>query len=66
MTEKVGEQLWPVIEKALGGKTWDGKEEVLSAFVKFVETGRDFYQTRPNIQSSITKVWYTLRLIAGY
>jgi proteasome component ECM29 len=65
MTEKVGEQLWPVIEKALSGKTWDGKEEVLSAFVKFVETGQDFYQKRPNIQSSITKVWYTFKLIAG-
>ena len=29
--------MWPVLEKALGGKTWDGKEKVLKAFVKFVE-----------------------------
>ena len=56
MSEKVGEQLWPAIEKALSGKTWDGKEEVLLAFVKFVETGRGFYNTRPAIQSSILKV----------
>ena len=26
--------LWPVMEKAVGGKTWDGKEKVLKAFVK--------------------------------
>ena len=58
MSEKVGEQIWPAIEKALSGKTWDGKEEVLLAFVKFVETGRGFYNTRPAILSSISKVQY--------
>lgn len=56
VSEKVGEQLWPAIEKALGGKTWEGKEEVLSAFVKFVETCRSFYTQRPDVQSSISKV----------
>jgi proteasome component ECM29 len=27
--------LWPALEKAIGGKTWDGKEKVLEAFVTF-------------------------------
>ncbi|KAL9616917.1 MAG: hypothetical protein Q9160_008265 [Pyrenula sp. 1 TL-2023] len=28
--------VWPVLERALSGKTWEGKEKVLTAFVKFV------------------------------
>ena len=31
------EMIWPVLEKAMGGKTWDGKEEVLTAFVTFAK-----------------------------
>lgn len=27
--------VWPVLQKALSGKTWEGKEKVLIAFVKF-------------------------------
>ena len=56
VSEIVGEQVWPAIEKALSGKTWDGKEDVLYAFVKFVETCREFYTKRPAVQSTITKV----------
>ena len=29
------EVIWPVLERAIGGKTWDGKEKVLEAFVSF-------------------------------
>lgn len=29
--------IWPVLEQALAGKTWEGKEKVLAAFVKFSE-----------------------------
>lgn len=29
--------VWPVLEKALGGKAWEGKETVLEALVKFAE-----------------------------
>ena len=56
MTAQVGEQLWPAIEKALSGKTWEGKEVVLFAFVKFVEIGQAFYMDRENVKSAITKV----------
>ncbi|KAK3715259.1 proteasome component M29 [Vermiconidia calcicola] len=56
MPEKVGEQLWPAIEKALSGKTWEGKDVVLSAFVKFVETGQSFYADREDVKSAITKI----------
>lgn len=30
--------IWPLLEKALGGKTWEGKEKVLSALVHFVKS----------------------------
>ena len=56
MSEKIGEQLWPAIEKALSGKTWDGKEVVLSALVKFVETGQAFYMQRADVRAAIVKV----------
>jgi proteasome component ECM29 len=58
MPANVGEQLWPVIEKALGGKTWDGKEVVLFAFVRFVETGQAFYLEREDVKAAITKVCF--------
>lgn len=48
--------LWPVIEKALAGKTWEGKEVVLEAFAQFVENARLFYQGEPGVASAIVKV----------
>ena len=56
ISEKLSGQLWPAIEKALGGKTWEGKEVVLFAFVKFVEMGQAFYMQRDDIRSAIVKV----------
>ena len=29
--------IWPALEKAIGGKTWEGKEKVLEAFVSFAK-----------------------------
>ena len=31
------EIIWPALEKAMSGKTWEGKENVLEAFIKFVK-----------------------------
>ncbi|MCJ1401686.1 proteasome component M29 [Xylographa trunciseda] len=31
------ETIWPSLEKALNGKTWDGKESILEAFVAFAK-----------------------------
>lgn len=56
MSERVGEQLWPAVVKALGGKTWEGKEVVLSAFATFVERGKAFYMQHEDVKSMITKV----------
>ncbi|KAF2769317.1 ARM repeat-containing protein [Teratosphaeria nubilosa] len=56
MSEQVIEALWPALEKALGGKTWDGKEVVLDAFVKFVESARSWYSQKPNVAAAIVKI----------
>lgn len=56
MSEASAEGLWPAVEKSLGGKTWEGKEVVLPAFARFVETGRAFYGKRPDVQTAIKKV----------
>lgn len=50
--------LWPALERALGGKTWDGKEVVLYAFTKFVETSGTLWSTQPDIAQAIEKVRY--------
>lgn len=55
--------LWPALEKALAGKTWDGKEVVLYAFVKFVETSQIFWSTRTDVAQAIEKV---RRLLAAH
>lgn len=34
------ETLWPALEKAMSGKTWDGKERVLIAFVRFAKISK--------------------------
>lgn len=32
--------IWPALEKAVGGKTWEGKENVLKGLVEFVKSSR--------------------------
>ncbi|KAL8779367.1 MAG: hypothetical protein Q9213_006972 [Squamulea squamosa] len=36
ISDSTAKVIWPGLDKALDGKTWDGKEEVLQAFIKFV------------------------------
>jgi proteasome component ECM29 len=56
------EKVWPALERAIGGKTWDGKEKVLEAFVLFAKNGSGLWKKRPDIASQITKVAYKLPL----
>ncbi|OJJ47444.1 hypothetical protein ASPZODRAFT_130907 [Penicilliopsis zonata CBS 506.65] len=51
-----GELLWPVLETALAGKTWDGKEAVLQAFVKFQQQARQFWQERESIRQAMKTI----------
>ena len=48
--------IWPVLEKALAGKTWDGKETVLYAFAKFVENTKHIWSAEDAIAKTFVKV----------
>ena len=48
--------LWPRLERALGGKTWEGKEVVLYAFAKFVETSSKYWLAEQDVAKAIEKV----------
>ncbi|KAF2156972.1 ARM repeat-containing protein [Myriangium duriaei CBS 260.36] len=53
--EAIGTQLWAPLEKALAAKTWEGKEVVLKAFVRFVQTGERFWGSRDEVKKAIVK-----------
>lgn len=50
------ETIWPSLDKAMGGKTWDGKEIVLEAFVRFVERGDSLWKDDKKVAKQIEKV----------
>ncbi|PLN84227.1 proteasome component [Aspergillus taichungensis] len=41
------EMVWSVLVQALSGKTWEGKEAVLEAFVKFSSQAKALWQANP-------------------
>jgi proteasome component ECM29 len=51
-----------VLEKALAGKTWDGKEVVLKAFVKFASQAQKLWQGNKQLNDSM-KVSLVLRTL---
>lgn len=48
--------IWPALEKALGLKTFDGKEKVLVGFVKFAQSAKGFWSREPKIAAQMTKI----------
>lgn len=42
--------VWPVLEKALSGKTWEGKEVVLKALVKFARAATVLWTERADLR----------------
>lgn len=48
-------EIWPVLDMALNGKTWEGKERVLKAFVRFVKQSRSL-QEADKVTSAKMKV----------
>lgn len=46
--------IWPVLEHAIGGKTWEGKEKVLDGFVKFCLKTQDFRVKNEVVQKQMT------------
>lgn len=54
-----GDLVWPVLEKALAGKTWDGKEIVLKAFVRFTRHAKIVWQERKPIGEQMRVRFYS-------
>jgi proteasome component ECM29 len=48
--------IWPALEKALALKTFDGKEKVLEAFVKFTSSGKSLWSEEPSIAAQMKKI----------
>jgi proteasome component ECM29 len=48
--------IWPALEKALALKTFDGKEKVLDAFVKFTKAGRLLWEEESSIAAQMKKI----------
>ena len=47
--------IWPALEKALSGKTWEGKEKVLEAFVQFTKSS-NLLTTDPKLAEQMEKI----------
>ncbi len=45
--------IWPALEKALSGKSWDGKEKVLKAFVEFISKAKSFWQASSEFEAKM-------------
>lgn len=54
LDQSTAEIVWPILEKAVSGKTWDGKEKVLKAFVTFSENSQSFWQSRGDVSQQMT------------
>jgi proteasome component ECM29 len=48
--------IWPALEKALALKTFDGKEKVLEAFVKFTSSGESLWSKESSIAAQMKKI----------
>ncbi len=48
--------VWPVLDKALSGKSWDGKEVVLDAYVRFVERAEAYWKSDEGVAKQLEKV----------
>ncbi|KAH8648910.1 proteasome stabiliser-domain-containing protein [Tricladium varicosporioides] len=48
--------IWPALEKALALKTFDGKEVVLKAFVKFANAGKSFWEQESGVAVQMKKI----------
>ncbi|KAL8836363.1 MAG: hypothetical protein Q9170_002936 [Blastenia crenularia] len=55
ISDSIAQIIWPGIEKAVDGKTWDGKERILQAFVKFVRA-RNIVTNNNAAQAQMQKI----------
>jgi proteasome component ECM29 len=49
-------KVWPALVSAIGGKSWEGKEVVLKAFVVFVTKTKGFWGKDAKVADEVNKV----------
>ncbi|KAI5293790.1 proteasome component M29 [Ascosphaera acerosa] len=49
-------RLWPILERAVSGKSWEGKEKVLDAFVKYACGTADFQSSKPDVRKAMLTI----------
>jgi proteasome component ECM29 len=49
-------KIWPVLDKALSGKSWKGKEVVLEGYVRFVERSEGWWRSDQGLAKQLEKV----------
>ncbi|KAI9832371.1 MAG: hypothetical protein M1819_004359 [Sarea resinae] len=52
------DKIWPALDKAVGGKSWEGKEIVLKAFVLFAQNEQRFWRNDSKIADHMQKIIY--------
>ncbi|KAK7542415.1 proteasome stabiliser-domain-containing protein [Phyllosticta citribraziliensis] len=56
MTRANAEIVWPALVKAVDGKSWEGKEEVLNAFARFVERSGQLWRPEEPVRKEIGRI----------
>jgi proteasome component ECM29 len=49
-------KIWPALSKALGGRSWEGKDAILESFGTFFEKVKPFIDENPDAGNEMTKV----------
>jgi proteasome component ECM29 len=52
----IAKRIWPVLDRALSGKSWEGKEVVLEGFVRFVERSEAVWKADEGLAKQLEKV----------
>ncbi|OJD16071.1 hypothetical protein AJ78_03744 [Emergomyces pasteurianus Ep9510] len=50
------ELMWPIIERAVAGKTWEGKETVLEGFIKFSRKSKALWSQNSDVRDQIKAI----------
>ncbi|KAH9878470.1 hypothetical protein IAQ61_001742 [Plenodomus lingam] len=56
MEPSTAKLIWPVLDKALSGKSWEGKQVVLEAFVRFVERSEGWWGEEEGVARQLERV----------
>jgi proteasome component ECM29 len=60
ISDATAEILWPALNGAMAGRSWEGKEVVLLAFTRFVCMTKTFWkEKRPDVKDEIIKVRFS-------